>query len=279
MDRVYSAQIAYPLISQDPVADYGAYLDALLYVSPTDPDEGVGAFTNDGDISVWLILRSQEALPSTLGTVEFLVKVPADPDYLDTSVDTEFTDFVYIKRTFTFDTAIKTIQTIIGDDGRSALILNVGAIYTIAPNTGDAYVDAVIEPGCVVPCRRRVNTISLYNEYRAKDPTDRDSLPPDSQQEGYTEGQDIILNDGYNCALDYDENSNILRITGGVGLGTGQPDSNEWDDEVGSELRGIRTINGVNQNGVVDIESGSSVLIKGTVGDLEIFVRDQGDIE
>lgn len=278
MDRKYAAQIAYPLINGTPLgADVKAILDVLLYVSIDDALQSAPGFTDIGPIGAWLTSRAQATLPSTTGTIKFLVKIPNDPDYVVTTLDVEESSFVYIERIFTFDTSVKSIQTVRGDDGRSALTLDVSKLTAISPGAETPYTDATVEPGRIVPCRRRVGSISLYNEYRVQDPTDRSSLPPDNQEVSYGPGSVFELNDGYNCAVVYDKFTKRLRITGGVGLGRGTPPFNPWDDVVTSVVRGIRSINGVNQSGIVPIEHGTSVAISGSEGSLEIRIRDQGD--
>ncbi len=279
MDRKYSAQIAYPLIAADPDdALSSALRDIILYVSPDDSLVPSGSLMTPepagiGEAGAWLSGHDGSI-------VTFYVKIPLDDDYVDNSVDIEgHNAYGYIARTFDLSTSYPgQVATIRGDDARSALVLDYLQFSGLgAPATYTTL--NVVEPGRIVPCRRRVRSLSIYNEYRARDPVDRAALPPDTQEIVYFEGDTLVLNDGYNCALDYDETSKILRITGGVGLGKGQPDSNEWDDDPGPVERGIRSINGVNQNGIVEIQNGPSVLVIGTEGDLEIRLRDQGDEE
>lgn len=281
MDRQYAAQIAYPFTyaGTAEISEKKAFLDILLYVNPDDPDAGAPVgLPAVGPVGAWLMSRSVD-ITGTTGTIVIRIKVPKDPAYLDSTLDVAFTEYAYIDRTFNYPMTSVGILTIRGDDLRSAVVVNVDALSFIPPGNTLIYIDSVIEPGCVVPCRRKLTGISIYNEYRAKDPADRSALPPDELALSIVEGQTLVLNDGYNCAVSYDEDSEILRITGGVGLGTGQPDGNEWDDEENSGLRGIRTVNGINSNGIVDIQNGAGVLVIGTPGSLEIQLRDQGDDE
>jgi hypothetical protein len=278
MDRKYAAQIAYPFVSADPVAgEEDAYLDALLYVSPADVDQGIPVGNTDdlGPVGAWLVSRSQDTL--TEGTITMRAKVPVDADSIDTSLDVAGSGAVYINRTFIVDTTTEAIQVITGDDDRSVLVVDASRLTTIPVGNALGYMDAAVEPGCVVPVRRQVISFNVYNEYRAKDPADRASLPPDERIQDVLTGGTVSFNDGYNCAVAYDPDTGILRFTGGIGLGKGQPDSNPWDDDDNTGLRGIRTVNGINNDGVVDVQAGSGVLAIGTSGDLELRLRDQGD--
>lgn len=278
MDRQYAAQIAYPFVYLGSESqDNKAILDMLLYVSPSDTVQtapvGLPAV---GAVGAWLTSRAVD-IGGLTGTFTFRIKIPRDPEYQDTTVDAVFTEYAYIDRTFDYDMTSAGIITIRGDDGRSALVVNVDALTAVPAGSTVLYTDSVVEPTCVIPCYRKVRNFGVYNEYRAKDPADRSALPPDALQVTLTEGQTLIVNDGFNCAVTYDPNARILRITGGVGLGTGQPDKNVWDDDDGSTIKGIRSVNGVNNGGIVDIQSGAGVLLIGTPGDLEIQLRDQGD--
>lgn len=284
MDRIFSAQIAYPFTAVDKTEPWTTALrDLLFYVSPADALVDAGSLISPlpagmGPVGAWLA-QVQDLGGGTV-QYDFHVRIPLDDDYIDTTVDILGHDgYGYVTRSFTVDTValsgqIHTARDIV--DNRSAMVIDCTGLPTPS-GTINYTADHVVEPALVVPCRRRVVGIEFYNEYRAKDPADRSTLPPDELKESYNEGSTVVLNDGYNCAVSYDANAQILRITGGIGLGKGQPATNEWDDDTGSDVRGIRTINGVNQNGVVEIEGGSSVILIGSEGDLEIRLRDEGD--
>jgi len=119
----------------------------------------------------------------------------------------------------------------------------------------------------------------MYNEIRASDPATHGELPPDYLTEEVLPGQSLVFNDGYNCNVNYDEDTQTLRFTGGVGFGLGAPASNPWDDTDEDLDAGLRGINGVNNLGTVPMEAGSGVHLDTTVpGILKIRVRNQGDI-
>jgi hypothetical protein len=119
----------------------------------------------------------------------------------------------------------------------------------------------------------------MYNEFRASDPATRNQLPPDFFTAEKTPGEVLVFNDGYNCSVTYNESTQTLRFTGGLGFGLGRPESNPWDDTTENFEEGVRDVNGINIDGTVPIEVGSGATLNTTTpGVLGVFVRNQGDL-
>jgi len=278
MDRFKSAQIDYPFVYPVPPLDadkVAGILDCLLYVSPDDAlivyiptstivGGGAEAYSYLQDISGQV-------------TLSIAVFVASDADLIDTGIDIPDGALVAVGRNFVFtpDPSLG-IQTVLGDDGRSVIVIDHGKLTP--PGEGAYPMTAVVEPGRIVPCRRRVTAISLYNEYRESDPNNRAILPPDGLVVTVPEGGTVVLNDGYNCEVTYDEDTQTLRLTGGAGFGLGLPPTTPWDDTDEDFEAGARSINGINLAGVVPVEPGDSVYLDAlTVGKLDIIIRNQGN--
>lgn len=275
-DRLYSAQVDYPFVANADPQYAAGILDALFYLSPDDnvtapagnpgPIERVGA---------WLYSRDK------VGTdyrYLFYVACQEDPDV--NNLDEPYVEAAmrYTVRTFLVPLApVGAIVTAIAaEDGRSVLVVNNGQLE--GPDAYHVCAENYMEPAIVAPCIRSLTEIQLYNEYRSSNPIDRNSLPPDSNVATIGEGGSLVFNDGYNCAVSYDEDIKTLRFTGGIGYGKGRPTEIPWDDTTEDFEKGVRSINGANGQGTVMIDAARSVILDSSVpGTFRLIVRDQGD--
>jgi hypothetical protein len=278
-DRIYNAQIKYPWISADTPDQIEGFLDALFYISPEDtPDTPPFIPAGIEDVGAWLASGQEIISGSTIYEYDFWVKVPYEPDTYELGTIFPDTTPLYFKKTFQFVVSDPlTIQVVkASQDDRSVLVANVEQLVTPAVS----YDDNLMEPGIVVPCPRKVTQVNLYNEFRASDPADRSQLPPDYFTDELFPGNIVEFNDGYNCNVSYNESTNTLRISGGVGFGLGRPDTNPWDDTDENFNDGVRDVNGLNVAGIVEVEGGPSVnIIASEPGELRIVVLNQGDFE
>jgi len=280
-DRIYSAQIDYPFVyhNEQLTGLLNGILDCLLYMSPEDTFVTPPATpTGIGLVGAWFYDVAQSG--SDL-QYRVYVAAPADPDVYAMDEPYEDEGSVYVLRTFTVPTtpigAIVTVRA--AEDARSALTVNTGQIVDpgVLPVV---YSENRIEPATVVPCTRKVTQVNVYNEFRASDPADRVNLPPDFLQEVITPGHSLYFNDGYNCNVTYNESTQTLRFTGGLGFGLGRPDVNPWDDTEEDFDDGVRDVNGINVQGIVPIEAGSGIILDATVvGELKLLVRNQGELQ
>lgn len=279
-DRIYNAQIEYPFIYHSDPTEVDGILDCLLYLSPDDTLVTPASVPSDiDDVGAWLHTTSIDVvLSDTYYVYQFYVQVPIDPDVYPMDDEFPTTTPRYAERTFRVlvngGTTIVTARA--EEDERSALTVNVEQAAVV----GATLNDNLVEPGCIVPCTRKVSQINVYNEFRAHDPATRSDLPPDFLDEEVTPGQVLVFDDGYNCAVSYNEITQTLRFTGGLGFGLGRPDSNPWDDTDENFDDGVRDVNGVNTQGVVEIEAGGGVILDASVeGELRILVRNQGELQ
>lgn len=276
-DRKQAAQVTYPFVSSlDPTYVEGI-LDCLLYFYPTAAgDTPAGTPPAEAHpVGAWVYRR--EELP-TIFRYTVYVATPADEPLIDTESTLTDGNPLYLVKTFEVPKGpLGTIVTVkANEDDRSVMIVNTSQIKSADPDY--IFNKSIIEPACVVPCVRRLQSIGLYNEYRAVDPLDRSALPPDTLAIAVGAGGNLTLKDGYNCFVSYDQNSGTLRFSGGSGYGLGQPESIPWDDTAEDFEEGIRGINGLNSLGIVNIEAGRSVYINAPeAGEFNIVVRDQGD--
>lgn len=277
-DRLYTAQIDYPFAYHNDAAGVSGILDCLFYMSPEDVFV-TPAVVPPGVVLVGTWLFSRAKVGSDWQYV-FYVAAPADPD--NYPMDGPYADdgSVYVIRTFLVpDTPAGAIVSVrAAEDSRSVLTVNVGQIegsavyYELADSN-------YLEPSVVVPCTRKVTQVNMYNEFRASDPADRNELPPDNLLEERVPGEALVFNDGYNCSVSYNESTNTLRFTGGLGFGLGRPASTPWDDTAQDFEDGLRDVNGVNILGVVPIAVGAGIILDtSVVGELRLLVRNQGDL-
>jgi len=121
----------------------------------------------------------------------------------------------------------------------------------------------------VEPCRLvwrldEVRSIRLVNEYRDHDPVTRSAsiaANPDETVLYVSATQPVLrLADGYNCSVGYDPDRQTLTIDAGAGLGRGLPTGMPWDTSPVDIFTGIRSINGVNDSGRVNVEFKESVV-------------------
>jgi len=277
-DRLYNAQIDYPFAYHADADGVSGLLDCLFYMSPEDTFL-TPAVVPAGIELVGAWLFSREKIGNDWEYV-FYAAAPADPDTY--AMDDAYTDDgrVYVRRTFLVTgTPVGAIVSVRAtEDSRSVLTANNGQItgsgtyYELADSN-------YLEPAVVVPCTRKVTQVNLYNEFRASNPGQRNELPPDYLQAALLPGENLEFNDGYNCNVFYNETTQTLRFTGGLGFGVGRPNVNEWDDTSEDADAGVRDVNGVNTQGIVEVEAGASVEINASIlGELHILVRDQGDL-
>ena len=280
-DRIYSAQIDYPFVyhTEQLTGLLDGILDCLLYMSPEDTFVTPAAIPADlGLVGAWFYDVSQSGADLQY---QVFVAAPADPDVYPMDDPYEDEGSVYVLRTFTVPTtpvgAIVTVRA--AEDGRSVLSVNTGQL--VDPGVLPVVYGAnQVEPATVVPCTRKVSQVNVYNEFRASDPADRVDLPPDYLQQKIYPGHALIFNDGYNCNVTYNESTQTLRFTGGLGFGLGRPDQNPWDDTDEDFDAGVRDVNGINVQGVVPIEAGAGVILDATtVGELKILVQNQGELQ
>jgi len=280
-DRLYSAQIDHPFVYHNDLVETGGILDCLFYVSPEDePITPPWIPADIGEVGAWLGETAAASLPGVeIKIWNFYIKVPADPDIWDTADEFPATTSLYFKRTFevTLTDGVSIVSARASEDGRSVLTVNTGQVS--AGTFADPLNDNSMEPAIVVPCRRKVSQVNVYNEFRASNPAQRNELPPDFFQVELFPGHPLVFNDGWNCNVAYDEDNQTLRFTGGVGFGKGRPPSNPWDDTDEDFDNGVLDVNGVNTGGIVELEAGSGISLDATVaGELRIIVRDQGDL-
>jgi hypothetical protein len=142
--------------------------------------------------------------------------------------------------------------------GTSVLVVNSSAMF----DTVGSYVTAAnIEPGRVCWQTDEVESVGLANELRKHDPAQRNNLPCTTLVSYSYDGATIKLVDGYNCELSYDEASETLFINASAGLGKGLPETTPWDSSPPDVENGVKTINGINNNGNVDIKPGASLTL------------------
>ena len=279
-DRLYNAQIDYPFVASSAADAISGVLDVLLYLAPEDPVLNPGAVTEPAgldDVGAWLEDRGQIAGGTVDWVYKFIVKVPNEPRDVEIGQEFPAVTYRYIEKVFTFlvDPDLGIISVRSSSDSRSVMTVKT-ALITGAPVYG--LTDSIVEPATVVPCIRLVEQINLYNEFRHHNPAKRVDLPPDRLIQEIPKGSDLVLNDGYNCVVSYDEATETLRFTGGAGFGKGRPDTIPWDDTDEDFESGVRSINGVNVDGTVPIESGGGIILDNSVvGILRLIVRDQRD--
>ena len=141
--------------------------------------------------------------------------------------------------------------------GFSTLIINTSTMFD---GIGVFNMAAEVEPARVCWQEDEVTAVRLVNEERKFDPGTRGSLANNILASFASDGDVIKLVDGYNCELSYEESSQTLFIQAAPGLGKGLPATIPWDDSAPDITTGIRTINGINANGNVNIIPGSSVV-------------------
>lgn len=133
-------------------------------------------------------------------------------------------------------------------------------------NTTDMYIgtesllDSMqVEPCCTVWYTEQLYTLTLANEYRQHNPSQRANLNSTVLTVLDSDNVTLKLKDGYNCALTYDNASGTLNISAGAGRGIGLPTQAPWDSVVPDYLTGIKSINGVNNAGGITIKAGASL--------------------
>jgi hypothetical protein len=140
--------------------------------------------------------------------------------------------------------------------GFSTLVINSDTMYDV---NGTYSLAAEVEPARVCWQVDEVTAVNLVNERRMYDPSSRDSLPCTTLVSYQADGNIIKLVDGYNCELSYDEGSETLFINAAAGLGKGLPTTTPWSTSPPDVENGIKTVNGINNNGNVDIKPGNSL--------------------
>lgn len=146
------------------------------------------------------------------------------------------------------------VQTVRDESNYSAGIFNTNIIQ-IPESTQMFIPDAPleVEPFRVVWREQDVLSVSFINTYRHHE----DSMRKDPERtviKTFNEDStDINLSSGYNCELKYIPADETLYIFGGAGLGKGKPSAIPWDSDSPPQT-GIRSINGANNDGVVNIE-------------------------
>ena len=107
-----------------------------------------------------------------------------------------------------------------------------------------------IEPARVVWQAERL-LFRLFNEERRHDPADRVSLAVHEIWNGYQ----LKLEDGWNCAIEYEPTTGTITFNAGIGKGRGPAPYYPWDDGyVPPDANdGIATVNGEGRNGTVKI--------------------------
>lgn len=128
---------------------------------------------------------------------------------------------------------------------------------------------AELEPCRILQRLDGVSSIKLYNEYRQHDPTLRANLDSTLFQT-VTTGE-LNLEDGYNCALEYEESSGTLWVDIGSGLGLGLPAALPWDSSAPDIDSGIYSVNGI--GGDVPLTFLDSVYFNGSRGILNILLK------
>jgi hypothetical protein len=138
-----------------------------------------------------------------------------------------------------------------------------------------------LEPSRLVWQLEEVRTIRLINEYRDADQTTRAQSITNNPDETIlylsSEENTLSLVDGYNCSLSYNEDTQTLNITGDIGAGKGLPTEFPWDSGGLAAITqtGIKTINGVNEAGEVQISFGESVAASYGTNSITLTVSDE----
>ena len=150
------------------------------------------------------------------------------------------------------------------------MIVDSSRLYTV-PGVHVLPATLEVEPAQICWQVTEIKSITLVNECRHHDPSQRVNMPPDRIRlvlEADRPGINILkLRDGWNCALTYDETTGILRIEGGPGLGRGLPETIYWDSDPPDFDTGVLSINGLSDSGGnptvnnVNIRPGESVTL------------------
>jgi hypothetical protein len=168
-------------------------------------------------------------------------------------------------KTYTFEAprGVGLAKITANEDDISFIIVDSSNMADLVGTTTNLSVE--LEPSRVAWHTEEVRTIRLTNEYRdANIATRAGSIAnnADSTVLSLSESSNTLrLENGYNCSLSYEEDSQTLTITGVVGGGKGLPTEVPWDSGGGTKdtRTGIKSINGVNDAGNVSIEFGGGI--------------------
>ena len=277
-DRVYNQTVTYPFF-QVPVgqeAHTAGIKDVLLYTHP-DNVPYVGPIlpaASMGCIGAWFRRRQNDFAGNMI--LYFVTRVVQDPDHITVGLPPDELTYAHSEQTFSIPLSGVGIQVIRGTtDPRSVLIVNMSEFTSSV----GVITDVLVEPSRVIPDVRQITEVRLYNEYRQHNPAERSNLPADSEASVIPQGSALTFNDGYNCAFTYDDSTGTLQISGVPGRGLGRATAVPWDDTAEDFKSGIRSINGLNQQGVVELETGRGVYLDASVpGVARLITRDQGDV-
>ena len=191
--------------------------------------------------------------------LDTLVIGPADNTYI---FQASAPGMLPVQRTFTLPRNAGLARAVAIEDGLSFLLANTARI-PVLPGLAGSGLDLELEPARVVWQLERVSSIRLTNEWREPDPARRDEelpLHPDRTVLLLRRNGDVLdLVDGYNCHLEYDPENGILTVNAGPGLGKGLPADIPWDRPAVDVFTGIRSVNGLNVDGNVELRFGQGL--------------------
>jgi len=185
--------------------------------------------------------------------------------------------------THTFDVAVNLatspppaiIRVNSNQEDNAFIIVDTEKMYRVVGTYSD--LDLEIEPSRICWQTEEVTSFRCVNEYRDHDIIARESsvpLHPDKTMVLLDEDNDTLrLVDGYNCHLEYDEDTATLFIEAGPGLGKGLPTEFPWDTTPYNIHDGIKTANGINQDGDVPLGFSRQVVPEYIANGIRIRVR------
>ena len=207
MSRPLSSDILYPFIPGTPPEPIKGIKDIILVVHGTlgsiinIPLANNGAFASLHSIST--------------GVYTFRAYVPVGNDNFRTK-DTHFQ---------TGAIPVEGFGSIKSNDGYSSLFINFSEI--VSNDLTPTALEYVIEPCNIRWLQASVTEVTLANELRVSDPTERANLPNTIIRQ-FDAADPIKLNNGYN--VDLSQSVNDLNILGNPGAGLGKAPHNMWDD-------------------------------------------------